>query len=136
MSMKQMSGYYELNKQKQGGGTLDGSVEVLAANLIQQVLVGRAAADLTPRGYQAQFQHHELGETDHVVDFGSGRGRVAFHIYNRNPPTLARHLAHLSQNGFVATEVRPVDLFLHTGHVETVDDGTHRSSRKYSSKKK
>lgn len=36
-----------------------------------------------------------------------------------NPTTLARDLAYLSQNGFVVQEVQPVDMFPHTGHVET-----------------
>src|SRR5699024_1344637 len=29
------------------------------------------------------FQHYKLKETDKVVDFGAGRGRVAFYIHNR-----------------------------------------------------
>ena len=29
------------------------------------------------------FSHYKLKETDRVVDFGSGRGRVAFYIHNR-----------------------------------------------------
>ncbi|NLW17729.1 MAG: 23S rRNA (uracil(1939)-C(5))-methyltransferase RlmD [Firmicutes bacterium] len=37
-----------------------------------------------------------------------------------NPTTLARDLAYLSQQGFRVQEVQPVDMFPHTGHVETV----------------
>ncbi len=37
-----------------------------------------------------------------------------------NPTTLARDLAYLSHNGFAVQEVQPVDMFPHTGHVETV----------------
>jgi len=37
-----------------------------------------------------------------------------------NPTTLARDLAYLSQRGFKVQEVQPVDMFPHTGHVETV----------------
>ena len=37
-----------------------------------------------------------------------------------NPTTLARDLAYLSQKGFRVQEVQPVDMFPHTGHVETV----------------
>src|SRR5699024_3269976 len=29
------------------------------------------------------FKHYKLEKTDKVVDFGSGRGRVAFYIHNR-----------------------------------------------------
>lgn len=35
-----------------------------------------------------------------------------------NPSTLARDLKYLSQHGFVAQEVQPVDMFPWTGHVE------------------
>ncbi|MBI2987118.1 MAG: 23S rRNA (uracil(1939)-C(5))-methyltransferase RlmD [Deltaproteobacteria bacterium] len=37
-----------------------------------------------------------------------------------NPPTLARDLAALSRRGYRLTRVRPVDLFPHTFHVETL----------------
>ncbi|MEK7210183.1 MAG: 23S rRNA (uracil(1939)-C(5))-methyltransferase RlmD, partial [Candidatus Binatota bacterium] len=37
-----------------------------------------------------------------------------------NPPTLARDLAALSKKGYKVTRVRPVDLFPHTFHVETL----------------
>ena len=37
-----------------------------------------------------------------------------------NPPTLARDLAALSKKGYRVTRVRPVDLFPHTFHVETL----------------
>ncbi|MGH7771326.1 MAG: 23S rRNA (uracil(1939)-C(5))-methyltransferase RlmD, partial [Candidatus Binatia bacterium] len=37
-----------------------------------------------------------------------------------NPPTLARDLAALSKKGYKLTRVRPVDLFPHTFHVETL----------------
>jgi 23S rRNA (uracil1939-C5)-methyltransferase len=37
-----------------------------------------------------------------------------------NPATLARDLKHLTEAGFKAEEVQPVDMFAHTAHVETV----------------
>lgn len=37
-----------------------------------------------------------------------------------NPPTLARDLAALSKKGYKLTRVRPIDLFPHTFHVETL----------------
>jgi 23S rRNA (uracil1939-C5)-methyltransferase len=37
-----------------------------------------------------------------------------------NPATLARDLAALSSNGYRAARIRPVDLFPHTFHVETL----------------
>ena len=37
-----------------------------------------------------------------------------------NPSTLARDLRYLSEHGFRAEEVQPVDMFPHTSHVETV----------------
>lgn len=37
-----------------------------------------------------------------------------------NPTTLARDLANLSQNGFGVQEVQPVDMFPHTGYVESI----------------
>jgi 23S rRNA (uracil1939-C5)-methyltransferase len=37
-----------------------------------------------------------------------------------NPATLARDLAALSSKGYRAARIRPVDLFPHTFHVETL----------------
>ncbi|SCZ05431.1 23S rRNA (uracil(1939)-C(5))-methyltransferase RlmD [Alkaliphilus peptidifermentans] len=37
-----------------------------------------------------------------------------------NPATLARDLAYLSEKGYKAVEVQPVDMFPHTAHVECV----------------
>ncbi|KAB3536315.1 23S rRNA (uracil(1939)-C(5))-methyltransferase RlmD [Alkaliphilus pronyensis] len=37
-----------------------------------------------------------------------------------NPATLARDIAYLHERGYIAVEVQPVDMFPHTGHVETV----------------
>lgn len=37
-----------------------------------------------------------------------------------NPSTLARDLKYLDENGYRTVEVQPVDMFPHTGHVETV----------------
>ncbi len=37
-----------------------------------------------------------------------------------NPSTLARDLNYLAANGYRAVEIQPVDMFPHTGHVETV----------------
>lgn len=37
-----------------------------------------------------------------------------------NPSTLARDLKYLDENGYRAVEIQPVDMFLHTMHVETV----------------
>jgi SAM-dependent methyltransferase len=40
--------------------------------------------EATPyRALEVLFQHYELKKTDQVVDFGCGRGRVAFYIHNR-----------------------------------------------------
>jgi 23S rRNA (uracil1939-C5)-methyltransferase len=37
-----------------------------------------------------------------------------------NPETLARDLKYFKKNGYKAVEAVPVDMFPHTGHVETV----------------
>lgn len=37
-----------------------------------------------------------------------------------NPSTLARDLNFLSENGYMAIEVQPVDMFPHTAHVEAI----------------
>ncbi|WP_053957690.1 23S rRNA (uracil(1939)-C(5))-methyltransferase RlmD [Inediibacterium massiliense] len=37
-----------------------------------------------------------------------------------NPSTLARDLKYLDENGYKTMEVQPVDMFPHTGHVETI----------------
>ena len=37
-----------------------------------------------------------------------------------NPETLARDLMYLSKNGYKVKKIQPVDMFLHTDHVETV----------------
>ncbi len=37
-----------------------------------------------------------------------------------NPSTLARDLKYLDEKGYRVVEVQPVDMFAHTGHVETV----------------
>lgn len=37
-----------------------------------------------------------------------------------DPSTLARDLAYLSPGGYIVKEVQPVDMFPHTGHVESV----------------
>lgn len=40
--------------------------------------------EATPyRALDILFQHYKLTKTDQVVDFGSGRGRVAFYIHDR-----------------------------------------------------
>ena len=37
-----------------------------------------------------------------------------------NPETQARDLAYLTKNGYACKKIQPVDMFPHTGHVETV----------------
>lgn len=37
-----------------------------------------------------------------------------------NPETQARDLAYLVKNGYRCKKIQPVDMFLHTNHVETV----------------
>ncbi len=48
----------------------------------------------------------------------SGTGRVVY--VSCDPATLARDVGYLHRLGFVLQEVQPVDMFPHTGHVETV----------------
>jgi 23S rRNA (uracil1939-C5)-methyltransferase len=47
------------------------------------------------------------------------RPRILVYV-SCQPPTLARDLALLSEGGYGIEAVRPVDLFPHTHHVETV----------------
>ena len=37
-----------------------------------------------------------------------------------NPATLARDIKYLTERGYEFKEATPVDMFPHTGHVETV----------------
>jgi 23S rRNA (uracil1939-C5)-methyltransferase len=46
-----------------------------------------------------------------------------------NPATLARDAKYLGEKGYCVQEVQPVDMFAHTGHVETIIMMTNSGSK-------
>ncbi len=60
------------------------------------------------------------GCASELLDSLTNAGIAKIVYISCNPSTLARDCAHLAKQGWVIGEVRPVDLFPRTGHVESV----------------
>jgi 23S rRNA (uracil1939-C5)-methyltransferase len=70
------------------------------------------------------------GSTKELLNFISTLSPRKIVYISCNPETLARDTVVLIENGFIPSEVTPVDLFPMTGHVESVVSLTKKTKSK------
>ena len=72
------------------------------------------------RGATVVMDPPRKGSTPEAIDFLAESGFERIVYISCNPDTLARDCARFREHGFRIGAATPVDLFPHTGHVETV----------------